>query len=199
MSDFSQGPGWWQASDEKWYPPDLHPDRQPSAAPPPTTPASPTSPTGSAPGPLGASGAAPSFAFDLKRWSLQDRICGIATLVLFVALFLPWFSYNLVFVSISVDGLWHGWTYLVLLLCLAIMAYLVVRAGLREMPTLPMADVQLLLIATSVNALLVLLAFVFKPSGSAWDFGAVLGLIAAIVAWAPFALLFARSRGASTQ
>ena len=25
MSDESQGPGWWLASDRKWYPPDLHP------------------------------------------------------------------------------------------------------------------------------------------------------------------------------
>src|SRR5262245_10048365 len=26
MSDSSQGPGWWQASDGKWYPPESHPD-----------------------------------------------------------------------------------------------------------------------------------------------------------------------------
>lgn len=25
MSDVSQGPGWWIASDGKWYPPELHP------------------------------------------------------------------------------------------------------------------------------------------------------------------------------
>ncbi len=31
MSDFSQGPGWWQASDGKWYPPDQA--AQPAAAP----------------------------------------------------------------------------------------------------------------------------------------------------------------------
>ena len=30
MSDTSQGPGWWQASDGKWYPP----DQQPGVAPP---------------------------------------------------------------------------------------------------------------------------------------------------------------------
>lgn len=29
MSDASQGPGWWQASDGKWYAPELHPDFQP--------------------------------------------------------------------------------------------------------------------------------------------------------------------------
>jgi hypothetical protein len=31
MSEVSQGPGWWQASDGKWYAPDLHPDYRASA------------------------------------------------------------------------------------------------------------------------------------------------------------------------
>lgn len=39
MSDVSQGPGWWQASDLKWYPPELHADY---VAPP--TPVTPTLP-----------------------------------------------------------------------------------------------------------------------------------------------------------
>jgi len=28
MSDTQQGPGWWQATDGKWYPPETHPTRQ---------------------------------------------------------------------------------------------------------------------------------------------------------------------------
>jgi len=36
VSDVSQGPGWWQASDGRWYPPALHPSQQqPTALPPP--------------------------------------------------------------------------------------------------------------------------------------------------------------------
>ena len=35
MSDSSQGPGWWQASDGKWYPPEQHPQAA-STLPPPT-------------------------------------------------------------------------------------------------------------------------------------------------------------------
>ena len=35
MSDLSQGPGWWKASDGKWYPPESHPDYKPVAPPPP--------------------------------------------------------------------------------------------------------------------------------------------------------------------
>lgn len=43
MSDTSQGEGWWQASDAKWYPPESHPDYRPpppaAAPPPPSAPA----------------------------------------------------------------------------------------------------------------------------------------------------------------
>ena len=35
MSDQPQGPGWWQASDYKWYPPQQAPQPQPAWVPPP--------------------------------------------------------------------------------------------------------------------------------------------------------------------
>ncbi len=34
MSDVSQGPGWWQASDGKWYPPEQRPASEPPVAAP---------------------------------------------------------------------------------------------------------------------------------------------------------------------
>ncbi len=43
MSDMSQGPGWWIASDGKWYPPESHPDVK--ASPEPTIVAPSPSPT----------------------------------------------------------------------------------------------------------------------------------------------------------
>jgi len=44
MSDASQGPGWWQASDGRWYPPEQPPALRPDLPPPPaaTPPAWPT-------------------------------------------------------------------------------------------------------------------------------------------------------------
>ena len=47
-----------------------------------------------------------------------------------------------------------------------------------------------MMIATIVNAVLVLIAFIDKPGGSGigWGFGAIVGLIAALVAAAPFAI-----------
>jgi len=42
MSDISQGPGWWIASDAKWYAPEQHPDYgTPQATTPPVPPTSP--------------------------------------------------------------------------------------------------------------------------------------------------------------
>jgi hypothetical protein len=141
-----------------------------------------------------------SFSFDMKRWSPAERTTAIATLILFISLFLPWFTYSYGLGSVSVDGLWHGWMYLVFILCLVILVYLVSRAGFSEMPfKLPIAGDQLLLVATLVNLVLTVLNFVDKPggagfSGIGWGFGSFVGLIAAIVAAVPLGMPALRAR-----
>jgi hypothetical protein len=45
---------------------------------------------------------------------------------------------------------------------------------------------QLLTVLTGVNVVLVLLAFLLKPSGFGWTYGAFLALAAAVVAFLPF-------------
>jgi uncharacterized RDD family membrane protein YckC len=47
MADVSQGPGWWIASDGKWYPPHLHPSV--SELPPPPTSYAPAQPQAAQP------------------------------------------------------------------------------------------------------------------------------------------------------
>jgi serine/threonine kinase PknH len=44
MSDVSEGPGWWQAADLKWYPPELHADYEAPLPPPPKLPLPPDRP-----------------------------------------------------------------------------------------------------------------------------------------------------------
>ena len=155
---------------------------------------------GSAPRPAGS---LPPFAFDAKRWSQAQRITLIATGVLFISLFLPWFTYNFGLGSVSVDGLWHGWMYLVLIISLAIIVYLVAHAGWTEMPfKLPIAEERLLLIGTGINVVLTVLGFLDKPGGIGfhgvgWGFGAFVGLIAAIVAAGPLAGPAIRARRAA--
>jgi uncharacterized RDD family membrane protein YckC len=63
MSEMSQGPGWWLASDGKWYPPQLHP----SMGPPPPPPPPPSAFRGSS----GAGSAAPPFSAP-GAWSMPN-------------------------------------------------------------------------------------------------------------------------------
>jgi hypothetical protein len=61
MSDTSQGPGWWLASDGKWYPPELWtgpPSARPAGAEP-TAPAQPTYPPQGSPAAPGYGGSVP--------------------------------------------------------------------------------------------------------------------------------------------
>ncbi len=141
-----------------------------------------------------------SFSFDMKRWSKAERTTAIATLVLFISLFLPWYTYNFGLGSVSVDGLWHGWMYLVFLVSLAILVYLVSRAGFSEMPfKMPVSGDQLLLFGSAINLILVVIAFLDKPggvgfSGIGWGWGAFVGLIAAVFAAVPLGVPALRAR-----
>lgn len=99
MSDVSQGPGWWQASDGKWYPPEQAPGAQPTSAPPTTPPTTPPAPGGPAPGGFaqqpagfGQGGARESFSVgDAFNWGFkkfQENLGPIliAALIIFVGL-----------------------------------------------------------------------------------------------------------------
>jgi hypothetical protein len=143
----------------------------------------------------------PAFNLDLRRLTRNDQIVGAATLVLFISLFLPWFTVS--FRGIgggSVNGLYHGYMYIDLILALAVLAFLVVRAGYDELPfRLPVSPEQALLAATGLNLLLALISFVFKPASVlgisvGWGIGAFIGLIAAIAAVVPLAWPYLQSR-----
>lgn len=75
MSDVSQGPGWWQATDGKWYPP------APPAPPAPPTNQPPTAPGYGAPQPAYNATAGPKND-GLSIAALVCGISGLATLVL---------------------------------------------------------------------------------------------------------------------
>jgi hypothetical protein len=140
--------------------------------------------------------ASPAFRLELSRLTNSDRITGIASLVLFVSLFLPWYGVNLLGISAEADGLTvHGYLYIVLLLCVAIIAYLVMWAGFEELPVrLPLSHEQRLLVASGLNTVLVLLAFLTKPDGTGWRFGAFAGLLAALIAMAPLVIPAVQAR-----
>jgi hypothetical protein len=183
MSDVSNGPGWWQASDGKWYPPEQQPNYE--AATPPPSPTQSPSPTRPSSG---------QFKFEMNRWTQAERITAIATLVLLISLWLTWFTISNGIVSFSWSGLSaHGYLWIVLILCLAILVDLVAKVSYATMPfKLPLPEEQLLLFATGINAVLVVISFLLKPggygfSGVGWAWGSFVGLVAAIVAAFPTA------------
>jgi hypothetical protein len=145
--------------------------------PPPVIPGPPPS------GPPALKVPAPS---PIRRWTQTDRIVAISTLVLFVSLFLSWFSAGNSLFSVTVNGLWHRYMYVTLIVCLAIIGSFAVRAGANTLPAkLSRPHPQILLLATGLNFLLTLISFLTKPLGTSWLFGAYIGLIAAFVAVAP--------------
>src|ERR1700683_1877813 len=96
------------------------------AAPVSTAPAPAPAPatTGAA---TPSASAMPAYKFDAARWSLADRIAGVATIILFISLFLSWYTYSVSGFTFTADGLYHGWMYLSLILSIVIVAYLVLR------------------------------------------------------------------------
>jgi hypothetical protein len=103
VSDVSQGPGWWLASDGRWYPPETHPQyraatttaAEPAAAGSDPTAGEPTPgepATGTAPGGEPATATAPGGAADEQRgWATthvtacHHRVVGPGLVVLGLA------------------------------------------------------------------------------------------------------------------
>jgi hypothetical protein len=123
---------------------------------------------------------------------MADRIAGIATIVLFISLFLSWFGITVIGITVTASGVSaHGWLYIVMILDILIVAYLVLRAGWDRLPiSQDVPHLTVMLVATIVNLVLVFIAFIDKPGGSGvgWEFGAFVALIAAVVAAAPYAI-----------
>jgi hypothetical protein len=95
----------------------------------------------------------------------------------------------------------HGYLWIVFILALAVVASVIIKAGFEALPfNLPMGLTQLLLVLTGINLVLVLIAFLLKPSTGlsglsvGWGFGAFVGLICAIAAVVPLALPLVRAR-----
>jgi hypothetical protein len=80
--------------------------------------------------------------------------------------------------------MWHGYMVIVLILAVAIVGYLVLRAGFDSLPRglSVTATGSLLAGAASLNLLLAVISFATKPTGTNWQYGAYIGLAAAIVA-----------------
>lgn len=129
----------------------------------------------------------------LNNLGAQDRIFGPATLILLAAFWLPWYSVG----PFTLDGLSvHGWLFIAVLSSIVLVLYMFIT--LFDVGDLAvqgrLSKDQLLSVLTGVNLVLVVLAFVLKPTGFNWSWGALLALAAAIVAFVPFGVPLMQAR-----
>jgi hypothetical protein len=135
------------------------------------------------------------FTLDARRWTQNDRIVAGASAIVMVSLFLPWFGISFLGANVAVDALIsHNYFYIVLIICIAILGYLVLRMSpLRAALPGPRIHDRLLLAATAANFVIVLIGFISTPGGTLGgaflnrEYGAFVGGIAALVAVLPLA------------
>ncbi|HEY1829919.1 MAG TPA: hypothetical protein VGG38_06735 [Acidimicrobiales bacterium] len=102
-----------------------------------------------------------------------------------VSFWLPWYSVG----PLSADGISvHGWLSIAVLSSIVLVVYVLITAfGVGDLAGMGrMSKDQLLVLMTGVNVALVVLAFLLKPTGFSWTWGAFVALAAAIVAFLPF-------------
>ena len=123
----------------------------------------------------------------------RDRIVGPASLVLLISFWLPWYSIG----PFSFSGLnAHGWLFIAVVNAAILVLYVLITAfDVGDLAGAGrLSKEQLLAVLTGVNLGLVLLALLLKPSGLGWSWGALLALVAAIVAFVPHGVPALRER-----
>ena len=121
----------------------------------------------------------------LNALNAKDRVTGPATLALLVSFWLPWYSIG----PFSADGLSvHGWLFIAVLDSIVLVLYVLITAlGVGDLVEQGrLSKDQLLALMTGVNVALVALAFLLKPAGFSWSWGAFLASASAVVAFLPF-------------
>jgi hypothetical protein len=138
----------------------------------------------------GSAEVAPPYRFQRRRLTVIDQVTAVSAVLLFVALWLPWFGVSSGSFSYSSGGInAHSYLAFVVLTSVVLISYLAIRAGWDRLPMrLPIAHAPLLLVVGIVQFVIVLIAFLSTPQGLNHDAGSYIGLIAAIGACLPIVI-----------
>jgi hypothetical protein len=124
-----------------------------------------------------------------RRWTTSEIVIGLATLILLISLFLPWFTVGVstvgsATVTYQASGVQlHGYLWFAFTAALVILFVLVLQPGADKLPLRLPSDRQLILGSAALSFLLVLLAFLTNQ-GFDRAYGAFVALVAALVALA---------------
>ena len=129
-----------------------------------------------------------SVSIDFRRLGTGDIIAVSGCILLFISLFLSWYSVSGEDISFSTSAIGSysgGWRVLILILDILIILYLFIRTMTPRGIRLPLPHWQFLTVLLGLQFLLTLLAFLIKPSTGdhwSWSYGAFIGLVAAVIA-----------------
>ncbi len=144
---------------------------------------------------MAPSSTAPAYRFQFRRLTVIDQITAASAVLLFIALWLPWFGLSTGGYSFTIRGInAHSYLAFALLTSVVLIAYLAARAGWDRLPVrLPVAHAPALLVVGAVQLLIVLIAFLTVPENLNHAFGSWLGLIAALGVVLPVAISAAQA------
>jgi hypothetical protein len=137
---------------------------------------------------------------NLRRLTGADKVAGVASFLLLISLFLPWYGVSSGAATVTLSGTGvHRFLWLAVLLTVVTLTYLIVHATVGLSGT-RFAHEPTLLVITLVQLLLVIYPFFDVPDTLIkgvtvnFQYGSFIGLIAAITAVATVIAPFIRSR-----
>ena len=132
----------------------------------------------------------PIATSERRGWAGSDLAIGSSLIVLLIALFLPWFSFPVIFIKSSsagsIDGPQaHGYLWAVFALAIVALVVLVGRETIGRVPGNLPSPGQVLTGATGLALLLTVLGLVSRADvvGAGWSYGGFVAVIAALIAF----------------
>lgn len=104
------------------------------------------------------------MGFDYGRLRLGERVAGICAVLLFIVMFLPWYSAGIFGVSVNLSA-WDTYAYtdLLLLLLILVTIGLVALTATQRAPALPVAGSVIVTLFAGLMTLLVLYRLINQP------------------------------------
>jgi hypothetical protein len=145
---------------------------------------------------------------NLKRLTTADKVAGAASLVLLISLFLPWYTVSVPGASTDLSGTGiHRFLWLAVILTLVVLTYMIVHAtvGWDSTPLNRFSHEPFLLGITVLQLVLAIIPFfdvpdtLIKNVTVGFDYGAYVGLAAAIVGVVMVVVPYFRSAGSGAE
>lgn len=127
-------------------------------------------------------------AFDINKYSTQEKVLGGAAIVALIALFLPWYGASVAGFSASVSGWNTSWGWLGGLLLVAAGVYLVLLRSDVNLSKMPLTPLVAIAGISLLGTVIVVIRWLTLPSGHGgvggigYSYGPRVGIFLALIA-----------------